>query len=79
MNMHFSLATEIPHCAPMKMTAGYYYNKEIWKENEKEISKIDSNIYEFQAEITNIHAYVISDFKYGEIWNHMFELVDGLI
>ena len=50
-----------------------------FKENEKDISKIDSNIYEFQAEITNIHAYVISDFKYGEIWNHMFELVDDKI
>ena len=49
------------------------------KENEKDISKIDSNIYEFQAEITDIHAYVISDFKYGEIWNHMFELVDDKI
>ena len=50
-----------------------------FKENEKDISKIDSNIYEFQAEITNMHAYVISDFKYGEIWNHMFELVDDKI
>ena len=49
------------------------------KENEKDINKIDSNIYEFQAEITNIHAYVISEFKYGEIWNHMFELVDDKI
>ena len=49
------------------------------KENEKDINKIDSNIYEFQAEITNMHAYVISDFKYGEIWNHMFELVDDKI
>ena len=49
------------------------------KENEKDISKIDSNIYEFQAEITDIHAYVIADFKYGEIWNHMFELVDDKI
>ena len=49
------------------------------RKNEEDITKKDSNIYEFQAEITNIHAAVLSDFKYGEIWKHMFELVDDKI
>ena len=49
------------------------------KENENEISKQNIIKHEFQVEITNIHAYVISDFNYGEVWNHTFELVDGKI
>ena len=49
------------------------------KENENEISKGDIINHEFQVEITKIHAYVISDFNYGEVWNHMLELVDGKI
>ena len=49
------------------------------KENENEINKLDIVNHEFQLEITNIHAYVISDFNYGQVWNHMLELVDGKI
>ena len=48
-------------------------------ENEEDIGKEDTIKHEFQVEITNIHAYVISDFNYGEVWNHTFELVDGKI
>lgn len=42
---------------------------------------IESNIkkYIFQTEITVIHSYIISDFEYGEIWNHMFVLDDDKI
>ena len=46
------------------------------KENENDISKQNIIKHEFQTEITIIHSYIISDFKYGEIWNHMFVL-DG--
>ena len=49
------------------------------EKNEEGINKKDTIIHEFQVEITKIHAYVISDFNYGEVWNHMFELVDGKI
>ena len=49
------------------------------KENEKDISKKDTINHEFQLEVTSIHAYAITDFNYGEIWKHMFELVDGKI
>lgn len=35
--------------------------------------------FEFQTEITIIHSFVVSDFKYGEIWNHMFVLKDEKI
>ena len=49
------------------------------KENENEIIKRDIINHEFQVEITKIHAYVISDFNYGEVWNHMFELINGKI
>ena len=51
------------------------------KEQESENNIIDSNKkkYEFQTEITIIHSYIISDFKYGEIWNHMFILEDEKI
>ncbi len=52
-------------------------NKSI--ENEEDIGKKDIIKHEFQVEITSIHAYVISDFNYGEVWNHTFELVDGKI
>ena len=49
------------------------------KENENNDSEQDIIRHEFQLEITNIHAYIISDFNYGEVWNQMFELVDGKI
>ena len=49
------------------------------KENEKNNGKIDTTKYEFQVGITNIHASVISDFNYGDIWEHKFEIVDGKI
>lgn len=48
------------------------------KENDNVIKK-DLNKYEFQTEITMIHKYVVGDFKYGEIWNHIFVLVDDKI
>ena len=35
--------------------------------------------FKFQTEITIIHSFVVSDFKYGEIWNHMFVLKDEKI
>tara|TARA_X000000950_G_scaffold286823_1_gene396941 strand:- start:1102 stop:1785 length:684 start_codon:yes stop_codon:yes gene_type:complete len=46
------------------------------KENENDISKQNIIKHEFQTEITIIHSFIISDFKYGEIWNHMIAL-DG--
>ena len=49
------------------------------EDKEKDISKIEKTNYEFEVRISNIHAYVISDFNYGDIWNHKFELVDGNI
>ncbi len=49
------------------------------KENENDNGKEDVIKHKFQVEITNIHAYVISDFRYGEIWNHTFDLVDDKI
>ena len=49
------------------------------KENENDTSEKDIINHEFQVEITRIHAYVISEFNYGEVWNHSFELVDGKI
>ena len=48
------------------------------KENDNVIKK-ELNKYEFQTEITMIHQYVVGDFKYGEIWNHIFVLVDDKI
>jgi len=49
------------------------------KENESDISKKDIVNHEFQVEITKIHLYVISDFNYGEVWQHKLELVDGKV
>tara|TARA_B100000575_G_C23067872_1_gene614995 strand:- start:627 stop:1310 length:684 start_codon:yes stop_codon:yes gene_type:complete len=49
------------------------------KDKENDISKIEKTNYEFEVRISNIHAYVISDFNYGDIWSHKFELVDGNI
>ena len=49
------------------------------KENQNDIRKEDKVNYEFEVAITKIHAYVVSDFNYGEVWYHMFELVDGEI
>tara|TARA_B100000900_G_scaffold350800_1_gene317533 strand:- start:128 stop:817 length:690 start_codon:yes stop_codon:yes gene_type:complete len=48
-------------------------------DNENEIDKRDIISHEFQVEITKIHAYVISEFNYGEVWNHTLELADGKI
>ena len=47
--------------------------------NEKDISKTENTNYEFEVKISNIHAYVVSDFNYGDIWKHKFEIVDGNI
>ena len=52
-------------------------NNEI--KNNQKIIELDVDKYEFQTEITVIHSYIISDFKYGEIWNHMFILDDEKI
>ena len=49
------------------------------KENKNDTGNKDIINHEFQVEITRIHAYVISEFNYGEVWNHSFELVDGKI
>ena len=49
------------------------------KENDNDTSKKDIINHEFQVKITKIHAYVVSDFNYGEVWNHSLELVDGKI
>ena len=42
--------------------------------NNNNVIIAESNRYEFQTEITSIHRYVVGDFKYGEIWEHMFVL-----
>lgn len=42
--------------------------------NNNNVITAESNRYEFQTEITSIHRYVVGDFKYGEIWEHMFVL-----
>ena len=49
------------------------------KNNDKDTNKTGNTNYEFEVRISNIHAYVISDFNYGDIWNHKFEIVDGNI
>ena len=49
------------------------------KENEKDNIEVDTTKYEFQVGITNIHAAVVSDFNYGDIWNHKFEIIDNEI
>ena len=49
------------------------------KNNEKDIIKTKNTNYEFEVRISNIHAYVISDFNYGDVWKHKFEIVDGNI
>ena len=49
------------------------------KNNEEDISKTENTHYEFEVRISNIHAYVISDFNYGDVWKHKFEIVDGNI
>ena len=36
-------------------------------------------LFTFLSFIILILAYVISDFNYGEIWQHKFELIDGKI
>ena len=42
--------------------------------DNKSVIIADSKKYEFQTEVTSIHRYVVGDFKYGEIWKHMFVL-----
>ena len=54
-------------------------NSYIYFDNENNISNQEIIKHEFQVEITKIHTYVISDFNYGEVWKHKFELVDGKI
>ena len=49
------------------------------KEDRIDIVKENSNIYKFQTEIISLHHYIVSDFKYGEIWNNMFSIVDNNI
>ncbi len=49
------------------------------KENKKDNIEVDTTKYEFQVGITNIHAAVVSDFNYGDIWNHKFEIIDNEI
>ena len=44
--------------------------------NRKDINNVQKTNYAFEVRISNIHAYVISDFNYGDIWNHKFEIVD---
>ena len=48
-------------------------------ENQNATIISNSKKYNFQSELTNIHAYVISDFNYGEIWNHEFIIIDDKI
>jgi len=54
-------------------------NQENKTKESDNVIKTESNKYEFQTEITMIHQYVVGDFKYGEIWNHIFVLVDDKI
>lgn len=46
------------------------------EDNKSNVAVFNTKKYEFQTEISIIHSFIISDFKYGEIWNHMFVL-DG--
>ena len=61
-----------------KIVAGVSSPEEGIKENDN-IIKTDSTKYEFQTEIAMIHRYVGGDFKYGEIWKHMFVLYNNKI
>ena len=61
-----------------KIVAGVSSPEEGIKENDNVI-KTDSTKYEFQTEIAMIHRYVGGDFKYGEIWKHMFVLYNNKI
>ena len=61
-----------------KIVAGISSPEEGIKENDNVI-KTDSTKYEFQTEIAMIHRYVGGDFKYGEIWKHMFVLYNNKI
>ena len=54
-------------------------NEEVAKESQSNLNELNTKKYEFQTEITIIHGFIISDFKYGEIWNHMFVLEDEKI
>ena len=61
-----------------KIIADLSSQKNKIKESDNVI-KTESIKYEFQTEITMIHQYVVGDFKYGEIWNHIFVIVDDKI
>jgi len=61
-----------------KVIADLSSQENVIKENDNFLIT-DSNKYEFQTEITVIHRYVGGDFRYGEIWNHMFVLIDDKI
>ena len=49
------------------------------EQNISHTHESDIKKYEFQTEITIIHNFINSDFSYGEIWNHMFVIVDNKI
>ena len=50
-----------------------------FEQNISHTHESDIKKYEFQTEITIIHNFINSDFSYGEIWNHMFVIVDDKI
>lgn len=49
------------------------------EQNISHTHESDIKKYEFKTEITIIHNFINSDFSYGEIWNHMFVIVDNKI
>ena len=61
-----------------KIVAGVSSPEEGIKENDNVIIA-NSTEYEFQTEVTMIHPWVVSDFKYGEIWKYSLELIDNKI
>ncbi len=59
-----------------KIISNIELDKTAEEDNKSNVAVFNTKKYEFQTEISIIHSFIISDFKYGEIWNHMFVL-DG--
>ena len=59
-----------------KIISNIELEKTAEEDNKSNVAASNTKKYEFQTEISIIHSFIISDFKYGEIWNHMIAL-DG--
>lgn len=62
-----------------KIISNIELNKNVEDDIKINLVDLGTTKFEFQTEITIIHSFVVSDFKYGEIWNHMFVLEDEKI